>query len=645
MPSAFLRTTSGICLLAACAPSSVQPPPRAPVCTVEALAPTPPTSTPNPPGLHAFIAANYTKREVQIPMRDGVTLFTAIYAPKDTTRSYPILLRRTPYSCAPYGPDQFPTALGPGPLYAAAGYVFVYQDVRGAFMSGGEFVDVRPHVDNKKTKQDIDESSDTFDTIEWLLANVPGHNGRVGLYGISYPGFYAAAGMIDAHPALRAVSPQAPIADFYFDDFHHHGAFFLPHAFNFYAAFGQPRPAPRASFNPGFKHGTLDGYQWFLDKGPLKNLGEHVRDVKFWQDIVAHPNRDHYWQARDLRPRLKNVAPAVLTVGGWFDAEDLHGPLQVYAAVERQNPGITNLLVMGPWGHGGWARTPGDRLGDIEFGARTSEHYQARIELPFFEHHLKDAKIDPLPEASVFATGENQWRSFSQWPPPATPRTLWLGDGETLRDVAPDDPAARDEYVSDPRKPVPFTQDIAIGMTREYMTEDQRFAARRPDVLVYQTPPLAADLTVAGPITADLWVSTTGGDADWVVKLIDVLPPDTPTPPGARRGVQLGGYQTMVRSEVLRGRYRDGYEVPKPFTPNQPTAVTVPLQDVLHTFKKGHRVMVQIQSTWFPLVDRNPQTFVDNIFLADESDFQKATHRVYRQRGKASKIVLPVLLP
>ena len=638
--SAILRTALAPALVAVACGPGLAVPPRAPVCTVETIPPARPSAD---PGLPAFIAANYSKREVQIPMRDGVNLHTTIYAPKDTTRTYPILMFRTPYSCRPYGPDQFPPRLGPSAPFAAAGYIFVCQDVRGTYMSGGEFVDVRPHNPAKKSAQDIDEASDTHDTITWLLGQVAGHNGRVGLHGISYPGFYAAVGMIDAHPALRAVSPQAPIADFYFDDFHHHGAFFLPHAFNFYASFGLPRPGPTTERRRPFVHGTMDGYQYFLDVGPLQNLGKHMTDVAFWKDIVAHPNRDEFWQARDILPHLKRVAPAVLTVGGWYDAEDLHGPLAVYRAVERQNPGIANHLVMGPWSHGGWSRTAGDHLGDISFAGETATHYQQHIELPFFEHHLKDVATAPLPEASVFATGVNEWRTFSQWPPPSQPRAFYLADDEALADVAPPPREARDEFVSDPAKPVPFTQDIALGMTKEYMTEDQRFAARRPDVLVYQTPPLPADVTVAGPISAELWVSTSGSDADWVVKLIDVLPADTPTPDDARRGVQLGGYQRMVRSEVLRGRYRDGYVDPKPFTPNKPTRVTVPLQDVLHTFKKGHRIMVQVQSTWFPLVDRNPQKFVDNIFLADERDFQRATHRVYRHAARASRIVLPVL--
>lgn len=634
--------------LVACHPAAggpSAPPERAPLCTAEIV---PPTPAPGPAeALAAYVAAHYRKRELRIPMRDGVELFTAIYSPRDDSRSYPILLKRTPYGCGPYGEDRLPASLGPSAPFARAGYIFVYQDVRGAFMSGGDFEDMRPHRPTKAGPQDIDESSDTFDTIAWLLRETSGHNGRVGMYGTSYPGFYAAAGMIDAHPALRAVSPAAPIADWFFDDFHHHGAFFLPHTFNFMAAFGQPRPQPRTTWNPGFVHGTPDGYQFFLDIGPLANLdARHLKgQVRFWNEAVAHPNYDEFWQARELLPHLRRVAPAVLTVGGWFDAEDLYGPLHVYAAVERQNPGVENLLVMGPWGHGGWSRTAGDRLGDIHFGSETSRHYQDTIELPFFEHHLKDGAPHGLAEASVFETGANRWRGFASWPPPTSPRTLYFGPGEALQAAAPGEASGFDEFISDPARPVPFTQDIAIGMPKEYMTEDQRFAARRPDVLVYQTPPLDADLTVAGPISAELWVSTSGTDADWIVKLIDVLPPDTPDPEGTRRGVRLGGYQMMVRSEAFRGRFRDSYREPRPFVPGKPTRVTVPLQDVLHTFKAGHRVMIQVQSTWFPLVDRNPQRYVPNIFTAQASDFQRATHRVHRGRARASRVTLPVLAP
>lgn len=635
--------------LVACHPSgvaSVVAPvaPTAAVCVAETLSPAPPPTPAD--ALTALVRARYDKQEHRVRMRDGVELFTAVYTPKDRSRSYPILLRRTPYSCAPYGPDALPHSLGPSAPFAEAGYIFVVQDVRGAFMSDGEFVNMRPHRPVKAGPADIDESTDTFDTIAWLVANLPGNNGRVGMYGVSYPGFYATAGMIDAHPALRAVSPQAPIADWFFDDFHHHGAFFLPHTFNFFASFGQPRSGRVTAWNQGFRHPTPDGYQFFLDAGPLRELeARHLKgQVAFWREAARHPNYDEFWQSRALLPHLKKVAPAVLTVGGWFDTEDLYGPLHIYAAIEQQNPGIANALVMGPWGHGGWTRTSGERLGDISFGSKTSEHYQQHIELPFFEHHLKDAPAPDLAEASVFETGVNRWRGFSQWPPPTRPRTLYFGDGEALSDAAPV-VSGFDEFISDPSKPVPATQDIHTGMPKEYMTEDQRFASRRPDVLVYQTPPLSEDLTLAGPLLADLWVSTTAGDADWIVKLIDVLPPDTPDPEGMRRGVHLGGYQMLVRSEAFRGRFRDSYSEPKPFTPGQPTQVRVPLQDVMHTFQKGHRVMVQVQSTWFPFVDRNPQRWVANIFEATEKDFQRATHRVHRGRARASKITLPVLAP
>jgi len=612
------------------------------VCIAETLTPKPPPTPAE--ALASYIPAHYSKQELRIPMRDGVELFTAVYTPKDRAKTYPILLRRTPYSSAPYGADAYPNTLGPSAPFAEAGYIFVVQDVRGSFMSGGEFVDVRPHRPSKLGPQDIDESSDTFDTIAYLVANLSGNNGRVGIYGISYPGFYAAAGMIDAHPALFAASPQAPIADWFFDDFHHHGAFFLPHSFNFYAGFGQARPTPKTTWNKGFTHPTPDGYEFFLDVGPLANLEKrHLKgQVAFWKELTSHPNYDEFWQARSLLPHLKKVAPAVLTVGGWFDAEDLYGPLHIYEAVERQNPGVTNTLVMGPWAHGAWSRTTGERLGDVVFGSKTSEHYQQQFELPFFEHHLKGVATPELAEANMFETGTNRWRAFPAWPPPARATTLWFGPGESLVGAAPSD-SGFDEFISDPHKPVPATQDIHTGMPKESMTEDQRFAARRPDVLVYQTPPLTEDLTVAGPISAELWVSTTGSDADWIVKLIDVLPSDTPDPEGTRRGVHMGGYQMMVRSEAFRGRFREGYAQPKPFTPGQTTRVTVPLQDVMHTFQKGHRVMVQVQSTWFPFVDRNPQTYVPNIFAATEKDFKRATHRVHRARARASKIVLPTL--
>ncbi len=573
------------------------------------------------------------------------------------------MLKRTPYSVSPYGPDEYMKKLGPSPLFSKGGYIFVYQDVRGKFMSGGEFVNMRPHRARKDGPEDIDESTDTHDTISWLLANVEGHNGRVGMWGISYPGFYAAAGMIDAHPALKAVSPQAPIADWYFDDFHHHGAFFLPHTFNFFARFGQPRPELTTEWPERFDHGTPDGFQFFLDIGPLARLDERFLkgQIKFWNELIKHPNRDAYWQDRDLLPHLRNTAPAVMTVGGLFDAEDLYGPLHIYRSIEDKNPDVFNILVMGPWQHGGWGRTLGDHLGNISFADETSRYYQKDVEQVFFDHYLKsepEPSTPPkdLPEALIFNTGANTWRRFDVWPPSgAQPRALYLADAGGLQDRPGAGGDGYDAFVSDPDHPVPFSEDLDVGMTREYMTDDQRFAARRPDVLVYQTPPLTEDMTIAGPLTAELWVSTSQTDADWVVKLIDVLPPDAARDEEEAARFKelaqeegfvlrpLGGYQMMVRSEVLRGRFRDGYDAPKPFTPDQPTLVKIPLQDVLHTFKAGHRVMIQIQSSWFPLVDRNPQKYVPNIFKARARDFVSATHKLYRARERASRISFTTL--
>jgi putative CocE/NonD family hydrolase len=594
-----------------------------------------------------YIRDHYTKQEVRIPMRDGVHLFTAVYSPKDTSQKYPILMLRTPYSVSPYGTDDYPDALGPNHHLVKEGYIFVNQDVRGCFMSEGRFNNMTPHRDKKTSKKDIDESSDTYDTIEWLLANVPNHNGRVGQWGISYPGFYTAAGMIDAHPALKAVSPQAPIADWFFDDFHHHGAFFLPHTFNFFAVFGQPRPEPTARWLPRFDHGTPDGYQFFLDLGPLKNVNErYFKDrVSFWNRIVDHPNYDEFWQKRNLLPHLKKVAPAVMTVGGWFDAEDLYGALKIYRAVEKQNPGVFNVLVMGPWQHGGWHRSDGDRLGNIQFGAKTARFYQEHMEAPFFEHFLKDKGAQTLPEAYLFETGVNRWRKFDVWPPPnLQQRTLYIRGGGKLSFAPPGDEGdVYDEYLSDPSKPVPFTEAIANSMTVEYMTDDQRFAARRPDVLIYQTDVLKQAVTLAGPLVADLRVATSGTDSDWVVKLIDVFPNYAEDYPDMARGEHLGGYQMMVRSEVIRGRFRNSYEHPEPFIPNEPARVSLELQDVLHTFGRGHRIMMQVQSTWFPLVDRNPQKYVDNIYRADEKDFIRATQRVYRSRQQPTCLRVGVL--
>ncbi len=595
------------------------------------------------------VREQYVKREYRIPMRDGVRLFTAVYTPRDASpeKRYPVLTARTCYSIRPYGEDRYRSTLGPNRRLQRDGYIFAYQDVRGCYMSEGRFLNMTPHIANKKSKQDVDESTDTYDTVAWLLKNVKHHNGRVGQWGISYRGFYAAAGMIDAHPALKAVSPQAPIADWWYDDFHHHGAFFLPHAFNFFANFGQPRPQPTAQSAPRFDHGTPDGYQFFLELGSLKNANpRHLRDrVCFWNDILAHPNYDEFWQTRNLLPHLKNVAPAVMVVGGWFDAEDLYGPLQIYRTIETDNPDVENMLVMGPWAHGAWSGGDGDHLGNVYFGSKTAEFYRQWIETKFFEAHLKGQGQTGLPEAYVFETGANRWRMFDAWPPGQTEKQRFcLAAGERLARQAPAESGdAFDQFVSDPNKPVPFTAQVAIGMTREYMTDDQRFAARRPDVLAYQTTPLTEDMTLCGPLLADLYVSTSQSDADWVVKLIDVFPPNAEDHRYVAPGQHMGGYQMMVRSEVMRGRFRNDPSRPEPFTPDQVTQVRLPLQDVLHTFKAGHRMMIQIQSTWFPLVDRNPQKYVDNVFLAEPEDFVKATHRVYRSAKHSSSIEVGVL--
>ncbi|MFQ6112773.1 MAG: CocE/NonD family hydrolase [bacterium] len=597
-----------------------------------------------------FIVQNYEKHEYRILMRDGVRLFTSVYMPKDTTHKYPIMLYRTPYSVRPYGENKYKELLGPSGLFTREKFIFVYQDVRGRFMSEGEFVNMRPQIAHKKGNQDIDESSDTYDTIDWLIHNIPNNNGKVGMWGISYPGFYTAVGVVDAHSALVAASPQAPIADWFWDDFHHHGAFFLTPAFNFLAIFGQPRPELTTKWGPRFKHGTPDGYRFFLEEvGPLKNVNEKYfkGNIAFWNKIVEHPNYDQFWQARSLLPHLQNIQPAVMTVGGWFDAEDLFGPLKIYRAIEKNSPGAYNILIMGPWRHGGWARDDGSRLGNVFFGDNPppSTFYQQNIEFPFFKYYLKGEGALDLPEAYVFETGTNKWRKFDSWPPKnLEQQNLYFHENGKLALTAPSEIGkAYDEFISYPDKPVPYTEAITTRMTREYMTDDQRFAARRPDVLVYQTDVLEQAVTLAGTITANLAVSITGTDADWIVKLIDVYPDDHPGFPHNPKDVKMGGYQQMVRSEVFRGRFRNSYEKPEPFVPNKITEVSFEMQDVLHTFKEDHRIMVQVQSTWFPLVDRNPQKYVDSIFKASAEDFIKATHRVYRSKDHGSYLQVGIL--
>lgn len=587
-------------------------------------------------------AERYDKREVLIPMRDGVKLFTAIYTPKDPSRTYPILLQRTPYSVYPYGETAFPDHLGPSPRFEAEGFIFVYQDVRGRMMSEGEFVNMRPQ--RAVSGAAVDESTDTYDTLDWLLANTERSNGKVGQWGISYPAFYTAVGMLSGHPALKAVSPQAPITDWFAgDDFHRNGALWLPHAFNFMVSFGKPRPKPAQAWPAPLKHGTSDGYEWFLRLGPTSATRQYTKDVAFWNEMLDHPTYDAFWQARNLRPQLKAVKPAVLTVGGWFDAENLYGALQVFKTVAAQSPATDNRLVMGPWFHGGWERSQGDHLGPVQFGAATSEWFQAEVLFPFFMHHLKGAAAPEPAKATVFETGANRWHRLAAWPPQDTrPATFYLQPGGLLTLTPPSPEGGADAFVSDPAKPVPFSEQVAIGMPKEYMTADQRFAGRRPDVLVYQTEPLAQDLTFAGPLRPELFVATTGTDADWVVKLIDVYPDDFHNPdfqaggsPWSRTPNPMGGYQQLVRGEVMRGKFRDSLEKPEPFVPCQPTRVAWSMNDVFHTFRKGHRVMIQLQSTWFPLMDRNPQVFLD-INQAKAEDYRKATHTVFHDAARPS---------
>ncbi len=596
----------------------------------------------------AYIRDNYVKTEKLIPMRDGVKLFTAIYTPKDQSKKYPLLISRTPYTVSPYGEDQYKTNLGPSMLFAREGYIFVYQDVRGRWMSEGNFEDVRPHIANKKSKKEIDESTDTYDTIDWLVKNLPANNGKAGIYGISYPGFYSTASLPGAHPALKAVSPQAPVTDWFIgDDFHHNGAFFMMDAFSFYSSFGVPRPKPiTPDMGPKpFNYPINDNYQFYLDLGPLKNVKANyfADSIKFWNDLMAHESYDDFWKARNIRPHLTNVKPATMVVGGFFDAEDTFGALATYKAIETQNPKNNNMLVMGPWFHGGWSRGTGQMFGDINFGQPTSTWYQQNVEFPFFQNLLKDKPSANLPEAMIFKTGSNEWERYDSWPPKdAVQKKLFFHQDGKLSFEEPKSDGGFDEYVSDPNKPVPYADGVHLRRTREYMIDDQRFASRRPDVMVYETEFLTEDVTLAGPLLANLLVSTTGTDADYVVKLIDVYPNDYPNNSPNPDDVQMGGYQMLIRGEVMRGKFRNSFEKPEPFEPNKITQVKYQLPDVAHTFKKGHRIMIQVQNSWFPLVDRNPQKFV-NIYEASEADFQKATQRIYHNQANPSSLEITVV--
>ncbi|WP_281541020.1 CocE/NonD family hydrolase [Maribacter aestuarii] len=598
-----------------------------------------------------YVADNYTKKEVDIEMRDGAKLHTTIYSPKDTSKKYPILMQRTPYSSRPYGEGNFKEQIGPNIHLMLEGNIIVYQDVRGRWLSEGHYENMRAYIPNKTSDQDVDESSDTYDTIEWLVNNVENNNGKVGVWGISYPGYYATYATIDAHPALKAASPQACIGDFFFDDFHHNGAYLLSY-FRATSLFGTPRPNGDQPIDTAWYTlpdiQTEDQYQFFLDQGPLKNLNsffeyetadtprmgvEGKTDDFFWNELIEHPNYDELWQSRGLIQHLDKSKSHVATmiVGGWFDAEDLYGPLETYKKIEKNREGY-NTIVFGPWDHGRWARRNGRNLvGNYYFGDSISEFFQENIETKFFNHFLKgDGDADSgLPEAYVYDSGRKEWAKYDAWPPKGMAKQeFFLSENQEL--TKEPNSITGFQFISDVKKPVPYSEDIKTVFTpRKYMTDDQRFAARRSDVLVFETDVLEEDLTLAGDILAKLKVATTGTAADWIVKVIDVHPANTETNEEMQDHLKMSNYHLMVRSEVLRGRFRNSFSDPEPFVPNQKTDVTIKLQDVFHTIKKGHKLQVQVQSTWFPLIDLNPQTYVDNIFKADEGDFKTQTHTVF----------------
>lgn len=582
-----------------------------------------------------FVKDHFDKKEVYIPMRDGVRLFTSIYIPKDISRSnkYPVLMQRTCYSVAPYGENDYKTSLGPNKYLMNEKYIFVYQDVRGRYMSEGTFTNMTPQTDHK-TKKDVDESTDTYDTVDWLVKNLKYNNGKVGQYGTSYPGFYTAAGTLAGHPALVASSPQAPISNFWNDDFLHNGRFMLGY-FRTFPVFGVQKT--KAENKAWYADSIIpakseDGMKFYREMGTLKEgYDKYYRNNFFMTEVMEHPNFDEFWQKRNLLPHLKNISHAVMTVGGWFDAEDLSGPLNIYKTIEKTSPKAKNTIVMGPFSHGGWSRESGKHFhNDIYFGDSIATYYQKNLETRFFHHYLKEnAKTDAgLPEATMYDTGRKEWREFSQYPPENTVKTTLYLAAKGLKNQ-PDE--GYTEYYSDPENPVPSSTNLKDfnGFTpRNYMSEDQRFAEGRPDVVTFTSEILSEDITVAGEILARLNISTTATDADFAVKLVDIYPEDF-KPAEKKDGVVYANYHQMVRSEIMPARFRNSVKVPEPLTPDTKTAVTVKLQDVMHTFKKGHRMQVQIASTWFPLFAVNPQKFIPNVNLATKADYTKAFIKIY----------------
>lgn len=587
-----------------------------------------------------FVRSHYTKIERMITMRDGVKLFTAIYVPIDSSQTYPFLMMRTPYSCAPYGDSSYPQRIGPNKSLMQDGYIFVYQDVRGRYKSEGQFQEMTPAHENDSTHHP-DESTDAYDTIDWLLQHIKNNNGNVGIYGISYPGFYASASLPNAHPAIKAVSPQAPVTDeFIGDDANHNGAFFWMDNFSFLNDFDGTRNASGTDYETLFKIKTKDAYEYYLNIGTIKKANDSPYFNKrgpVWNEYLQHDTYDAYWKARNIRTHLKNIKPAVLVVGGWFDAEDLFGALRTYEAIEQQSPGNKNSLVMGPWTHGAWARGNWEKFGGLQFGQNTSQYFNDSIQTPFFNYYLKNKGGYTQSEALVFETGTNTWKQYKTWPPANASNTTYYLQAKGGLKTAVSTTSGFDSYVSDPKKPVPYIEGTFAQRNNEYMVADQRFASKREDVLTYQTETLVKSLTISGRLQADLFVSPTGTDADFVVKLIDVFP-DT----ALINGKPAGGYQRLVRAEVFRGKFRNSFEKPAPFVAGKVAEIKFDLNDVAHAFLPGHRIMVQVQSSWFPLVDRNPQKFM-RIPDADEKDFQKATIKLYHDATHPSHVVLPVL--
>ena len=588
----------------------------------------------------------YDKREVMIPMRDGVRLFTAIYEPKDRSRKHPILMMRTPYSCEPYG-DKFNRDLrSESNLYVKNNYILVYQDVRGRYKSEGEFVQVRPLNPEAKTGKGIDEATDTYDTIDWLLHNTY-NNGNVGTWGISYDGFYATMTASSRHPALKAVSPQGPVTDWFRgDDRHHNGAFTFLQTTNFLPAL-EGRHQEKGIMREIVKN---DVYTDFLALGTFKDADALVNDTTptLWNMIKTHPNFDEFWQTRDARRSCYDLQPAILVVGGLFDSEDCYGAWNLYKAIREQSPATNLYLAFGPWWHGGWKRADFQGFGNMYFGGSPSDFYLREIEYPFFRRYLEGEGEGPAHRVSVFHTGKNEWEFGDAWPVRSVREVpIYLHEGGRISGEAPSETASFTEYISDMSRPVPYTANPTRYRTKEYMIDDQRFATARPDVITFVSDTLTDSLTLAGPIEVELQVAIGSTDADFMVKLIDVFPENYTYPEEARKYVAdprypMSGYQLMVRGELFRGRYREGFDSPKAFTPDSITPVKYTLYDVAHTFLPGHRLMIQVQSSWFPIIDRNPQKFIDTYHCSVEDFEMRMPVKVYHQKDAASRIVVRV---